>query len=73
MLSLMLRAAYLGACFCSVSGEKLQSRLVLKCFKCYAAAMGHVQSFAVNPLTDFVLRGMESGLQNDQNLRLNLS
>lgn len=35
--------------------------------------MGHVQLFEVKPFTVFVLCGMESGLQNDQSLRLKLS
>jgi len=73
MLSLMPRAEHLDLWFCTVSSEKLQSRLVVKGFKSYAAAMGRVQSLAVNPLTDFVLHGMESGLQNDQYLKTNLS
>lgn len=53
MLSLMPRAAYLGLWFCSVSDEKLQSHLLLKCFKYCATAMGCVQSLSVTLLTDF--------------------
>lgn len=73
MLSLMPRAAYWGLRFYSIRGEKLQSCLVLKCFKYYALAMGLVQSFAANCFPDFVLHGMESGLQNDENHSLDLS
>lgn len=57
----------------AVSVVRSQSCLVLKCLKSYVIATDHVQSLVVNPLTDFVLCGMESGLGHDQNLRLNLS
>lgn len=73
MLSFVSRSAYLPLWFCSVSGEKLQSCPVLKWFKYSIIATGHVKLFEVNLFTVFVLHGMESGLQNDQSLRLKLS